>query len=163
MGVKITFQDKVGVEPKQIHKHQVWDDDINAFKQAINQNDKEIDSMYVYNANGETEWIVGHRFSGWIGDRFVAGKVKQIPFDPVTDIDNASKTTLAVDSWKTSDWININAVDANNQNIDKSGLYVYGQKNGINNDNSIFGWKVKPNTPNPTSDSDFENEIGVQN
>jgi len=98
MGQKITFEDKVGVVPKQTRKNQVWDDDINEIKDAINTNDKEIDGMYVYNADNETDWAVGHKFSGWIGNRFVAGIVKAIPYVVATDIDDTTKTDLAYDS-----------------------------------------------------------------
>lgn len=55
-------------------------------------------------------------------------------------------------------WIDVNSPG------DISGKYVYGTPTGtrasINNGNLIMGWKVKPNTPNPTSNSDFETPYG---
>lgn len=56
------------------------------------------------------------------------------------------------------DWIDVNSPG------DISQKYVYGigigARSSINNGKLISGWKVKPNTPNPTSDSDFETPYG---
>ena len=56
-------------------------------------------------------------------------------------------------------WVNVNSSG------DLTGLYLYGVPEGarssINDGRGIYGWKSK--VANPTSNSDFEDEIGVQN
>jgi hypothetical protein len=48
---KINFEDKIGVVPKQTRKNQVWDDDINEIKAAINENYS--GSIFSINGNGD--------------------------------------------------------------------------------------------------------------
>ena len=38
MAHKITYADKTGVNPKEVHINQVWDDDMNEIKLAVNDN-----------------------------------------------------------------------------------------------------------------------------
>lgn len=95
----ISWANKVGLTPKTTRINQVWDDDMNEVKAAINDNYKYIDGMHVSTATlGRQTWQNNDKFSGWIGDRFVAGKViDATALNIVTDIDNSSKIQLAID------------------------------------------------------------------
>ena len=96
---KITYQSKVGTIPKTTRVNQWWDDDANMVKDVVNENDKTIDGFWCYTATGgRTSFIVGDKFSGWIGDRFVAGKVISIPVTFPSDLDDETKIKLAIDS-----------------------------------------------------------------
>jgi len=51
-------------------------------------------------AEGKTTliaWEVGDRFSGWIGDRYVVGKIISLPVVLPADIDDDTKVKLAID------------------------------------------------------------------
>lgn len=44
---KITFDDKVGVNPKETHINQVWDDDMNQMKLVVNDNADLFDDLEI--------------------------------------------------------------------------------------------------------------------
>lgn len=94
----ITWLDKIGVIPKQTRINQVWDDDMNEIKAAINDNHKIIDGFFVPTTTlGRQTWVVGDMFFGNIGDRIVGGIIKDDTAVLPADIDTA-KVGLAIDS-----------------------------------------------------------------
>lgn len=96
---RINYENKVGIIPKTIRKNQVWDDDMNELKAAINDNYRFIGEIFVYTlSGGRTTLQVGDKFSGWDGDRFVAGKIIALPVSIPADINDNTKIKLAVDS-----------------------------------------------------------------
>lgn len=99
MGI-INWANKVGIVPKQTRVNQVWDDDMNEIKAAVNDNYRFIDGFFVHTAtNGRQVWADNDKFSGWIGDRFVAGKViTATGLSMPADIDDTNKIALAIDN-----------------------------------------------------------------
>ena len=49
---KITFEDKVGLVPKEVHIHQVWDEDVNEIKSKHNLNDDRIGNVEANQLSG---------------------------------------------------------------------------------------------------------------
>ena len=81
--MKITYENKVGVVPKQTHINQVWDDDMNELKTVINANDRIIDGFFVSNKDpGDTTIKIGHIIDGITTDGFdIKGVVTALPYD----------------------------------------------------------------------------------
>lgn len=73
-----------------------------------------IEGFYVLLAGKETplDWEVGDKFRGWIGNRYVVGTILSLPVSLPSNIDNASKVELAIDSDNLYNisWGNINGV-----------------------------------------------------
>lgn len=59
-----------------------------------------IEGFYVLLAGKNTplDWEVNDKFRGWIGNRYVVGTILSLPVSLPSDIDNASKVELAIDS-----------------------------------------------------------------
>lgn len=59
-----------------------------------------IEGFYVLSAGKTTplDWEVGDKFRGWIGSRYVVGEILTLPVSLPSDIDDASKVDLAIDS-----------------------------------------------------------------
>lgn len=59
-----------------------------------------IEGFYVLLAGKQTplDWEVNDKFRGWIGSRYVVGRILSLPVSLPSDIDNASKVELAIDS-----------------------------------------------------------------
>lgn len=59
-----------------------------------------IEGFYVLLAGKETtqDWEVNDKFRGWIGSRYVVGRILSLPVSLPSDIDNNSKVELAIDS-----------------------------------------------------------------
>lgn len=59
-----------------------------------------IEGFYVLLAGKETtqDWEVNDKFRGWIGNRYVVGRILSLPVSLPSDIDNNAKVTLAFDS-----------------------------------------------------------------
>lgn len=80
-----------------------------------------IEGFYVLSAGKETllDWEVGDKFRGWISNRYVVGTILTLPVSLPSDIDNALKVELAVDSDNSdipSEYSNIVYVNNNNPN-----------------------------------------------
>lgn len=60
-----------------------------------------IEGFYVLLAGKETplDWEVGDKFRGWIGSRYVVGKILALPVSLPSDIDDPLKVELAIDSY----------------------------------------------------------------
>src|SRR5690606_28067413 len=59
-----------------------------------------IDGFYVLEAGKTTplDFEVGDKFRGWIGTRYLVGTILSLPVSLHSDIDNASKVLLSIDS-----------------------------------------------------------------
>lgn len=59
-----------------------------------------IDGFYVLEAGKTTplDFEVGDKFRGWIGTRYLVGTILSLPVSLPSDIDNASKVLLSIDS-----------------------------------------------------------------
>lgn len=95
---QINWDNKIGLIPKQTRINQVWDDDMNEIKAAVNDNYRFIQGFFVPTAtNGRQVLQVNDKFWGFIGDRFVAGKVLDATADIAADVDDDTKIALAID------------------------------------------------------------------
>lgn len=92
---KITYDDKIGITPKDVHINQVWDDDMNDIKNCINEHDDRIVAVESGSSNAiqvSALWISGLSFDCTAGN-FPVNNVFYSA-NPTTVILSASDATL---------------------------------------------------------------------
>lgn len=85
-------------------------------------------------------WEVGDKFRGWIGNRYVVGSVVSLPVSLPSDIDDASKVSLEVDSDLPVTYATVVYVNSSDPNTA-----------------TIFDSENPPITDNPSLESDTDN------